>query len=108
MLFLREKKGAHENEPLRNSIPAKEQATLWKGLGSLFTNLSFWVIIFYFAVSSLPGWGVKNWLPTLFAGKLPEFIAQIGRQHAHVHRAHGGPQQADWAWLAAKYGFSFS
>jgi ACS family D-galactonate transporter-like MFS transporter len=70
MLFLREKKDAHENVPSRNDVSAEEQTTLWKGLGLLFTNLSFWVIIFYFAVSSLPGWGVKNWLPTLFAGKL--------------------------------------
>lgn len=43
---------------------------LLKGLTVLFTNISFWIILFYFAVPSLPGWGVKNWLPTLFAEKL--------------------------------------
>src|SRR5690606_39691248 len=31
---------------------------------------SFWIILFYFAVPSLPGWGVKNWLPTLFSENL--------------------------------------
>lgn len=43
---------------------------LLKGLTVLFTNISFWIILFYFAVPSLPGWGVKNWLPTLFAERL--------------------------------------
>jgi sugar phosphate permease len=26
--------------------------------------------LFYFAIPSLPGWGIKNWLPTLFATNL--------------------------------------
>jgi len=32
--------------------------------------VSFWVILFYFAVPSLPGWAVKNWIPTLFSSSL--------------------------------------
>lgn len=39
-------------------------------IGPLFSNISFWIILFYFAVASLPGWAVKNWLPTLFSQKL--------------------------------------
>ncbi|TKK71033.1 MFS transporter [Ilyomonas limi] len=69
MLFLREKKDAHENVS-SGDVLVEKQTSLWKGLVLLFTNLFFWVILFYFAVSSLPGWGVKNWLPTLFANKL--------------------------------------
>lgn len=50
---------------LRNHKPA-----LFKGLALLFTNISFWIIFFYFSIPSLPGWGVKNWLPTLFSNNL--------------------------------------
>lgn len=53
-----------ENKVEKNKTP------ILKGLGILFTNISFWIILFYFAVPSLPGWGVKNWLPTLFAQNL--------------------------------------
>ena len=44
----------------------------------LLTNVSFWIILFYFAVPSLPGWGVKNWLPTLFANNLNIDMAEAG------------------------------
>lgn len=50
---------------LRNHKPA-----VFKGLALLFTNISFWIIFFYFSIPSLPGWGVKNWLPTLFSNNL--------------------------------------
>jgi MFS family permease len=68
ILFLREKKSP-EPTPATNNI-IKEKASLFKGLGLLFSNIAFWIILFYFAVPSLPGWGVKNWLPTLFAKNL--------------------------------------
>src|SRR5574343_413357 len=64
MVFLREKKTitAEKN--------TTEKPSVTKGLALLFSNVSFWVILLYFAVPSLPGWGVKNWLPTLFADGL--------------------------------------
>src|SRR5690606_15856922 len=65
ILFLREKKSPGPTPATNNII--KEKASLFKGLGLLFSNIAFWIILFYFAVPSLPGWGVKNWLPTLFA-----------------------------------------
>lgn len=68
LLFLHEKKnqlGQIENDQKGISKPS-----LFKGLSLLFTNISFWIILFYFAVPSLPGWGVKNWLPTLFSQNL--------------------------------------
>lgn len=52
--------------------------SLFAGVGLLLSNISFWIILFYFAVPSLPGWGVKNWLPTLFADKLQIDMAQAG------------------------------
>ena len=42
----------------------------FRGLSVVFSTWAFWVILFYFAVPSLPGWATKNWLPTLFAGSL--------------------------------------
>lgn len=65
MIFLHEKKS-----PVSGSNSIKEKNTIFKGLGLLFSNIAFWIILFYFAIPSLPGWGVKNWLPTLFAKNL--------------------------------------
>lgn len=74
-VFLHEKK--HETigqSDLRR--PAK--IPFFKGLSSLFSMVAFWVILFYFAAPSLPGWATKNWLPTLFADNLGIPMAQAG------------------------------
>lgn len=55
-----------------------EKDPLFKGLALLFTNISFWVILFYFAIISLPGWATKNWLPTLFSDNLGISMDQAG------------------------------
>jgi len=47
-------------------------------LGMLLGTISFWIILFYFAVPSFPGWAVKNWIPTLFAGNLNITMAVSG------------------------------
>jgi len=47
-------------------------------LGLLLGTLSFWVILFYFATPSFPGWAVKNWLPTLFSEKLGIEMSNAG------------------------------
>jgi len=47
-------------------------------LAILLSNISFWIILFYFAVPSLPGWATKNWLPTLFAENLHIPMSQAG------------------------------
>jgi MFS family permease len=68
ILFLKEYK--------RPLIPGNDKLTgiskppLFRGLAVLLSNISFWVILMYFAIPSLPGWGVKNWLPTLFSENL--------------------------------------
>lgn len=77
IFFLREKKVANEIY-VEDGVTIKEKSSLFKGLGLLFTNVSFWVILFYFAIPSLPGWGIKNWLPTLFANKLHIDMSQAG------------------------------
>lgn len=74
IFFLREKK----NVVLDNSIIQKKSSSVFKGLAIVLSNISFWIILFYFAIPSLPGWGIKNWLPTLFATNLDIDMAKAG------------------------------
>lgn len=76
-LFLREKTGHVQVERLQSSAP-KEKGAIVKGLSLLFSNIAFWVILLYFAAPSLPGWAIKNWLPTLFADNLGIPMSQAG------------------------------
>jgi ACS family D-galactonate transporter-like MFS transporter len=78
ILFLKEKKGEAVQMAVKSTVKTIEKSSLFKGLGLLFTNISFWVILFYFAIPSLPGWGVKNWLPTLFANNLNIEMSKAG------------------------------
>lgn len=77
ILFLRENPDHIEVEKLESS-KVKKSDSIWKGLLLLFSNISFWVILFYFAAPSLPGWATKNWLPTLFAESLHIPMSQAG------------------------------
>ncbi len=58
------------------TVPIK--LSFLKSLSTLFSMTAFWVILFYFAAPSLPGWATKNWLPTLFADNLGIPMAQAG------------------------------
>jgi len=58
--------------------PSLDKPKIGKALSVLFSNTAFWVILFYFAVPSLPGWATKNWLPTLFAHHLDMPMRQAG------------------------------
>jgi MFS family permease len=77
ILFLREKK-VSDDEMVSDKILISAKPSLFKGLWLLLTNISFWIILFYFAVPSLPGWAAKNWLPTLFAQNLNIPMATAG------------------------------
>ena len=83
ILFLKEKKdhtvAKLDSEPGPKESPVKAAI---KGMGLLFVNISFWIILLYFATSSLPGWATKNWLPTLFLG---EFVHRYVGSRAIVH-----------------------
>jgi len=70
MVFLKERKKLY-------SITTETPSGV-KGLTVLFSSLPFWIILFYFAVASLPGWAAKNWLPTLFAQNLHMPMAKAG------------------------------
>ncbi len=41
-----------------------------QSLAAVFSTMAFWIILFFFASSSIPGWATKNWLPTLFVENL--------------------------------------
>ena len=70
----------HPESEIKTALttPKKERESVLKGLSVLFTNMSFWIILFYFAIPSLPGWATKNWLPTLFSQNLNIPMEQAG------------------------------
>lgn len=71
IFFLREKRPDRvESAVPDGAVSLKPSPNIFKGLGMLLSNITFWVILFYFAAPSLPGWATKNWLPTLFASNL--------------------------------------
>jgi MFS family permease len=76
MLLLRENR---ESAPQNNSMNFKTWLNSIKhSMGMLLGTLSFWIILFYFATPSFPGWAVKNWVPTLFAENLKIDMAVSG------------------------------
>lgn len=74
----------HENPnhaaPARKlaEAPKEKKPSLFAGLGVLFSTWAFWIILFYFAAPSLPGWAIKNWSPTLFSESLGIPMSQAG------------------------------
>lgn len=65
---LREKTG--HAAPVAKKSSARTSEPFWRSLSVVFTTAAFWVILFFFASSSIPGWATKNWLPTLFTDNL--------------------------------------
>lgn len=75
MVLLYEKRDvAQENI----SATPEQKIPVLKGFGMIFSDMAFWVILFFFASTSLPGWATKNWLPTLFADSLNTPMSQAG------------------------------
>lgn len=77
MLFLHENKEHTVIEKIQKQAN-NGRIPIFKSLSLLFSNVAFWVILFYFAAPSLPGWATKNWLPTLFSENLNLDMAQAG------------------------------
>ncbi|WP_104384222.1 MFS transporter [Sphingobacterium sp. HMA12] len=73
-LLLIEKK----QEPTAEEKSSESRLSLFKSLSLIFSNLAFWILLFYFAAPSLPGWAIKNWLPTLFAESLDIPMSSAG------------------------------
>jgi MFS transporter, ACS family, D-galactonate transporter len=79
LFFLHEIKSTTEESGLKESSSIKyNSSSVLKTLTLLLTTISFWVILFYFAMSSIPSWAVKNWLPTLFSQNLGIDMAKAG------------------------------
>lgn len=76
MLLLREKRV--KTVPVNDKGRAAGGESVWRTFVMIFSNGAFWVILFVFASSSLPGWGTKNWLPTLFGNSLGLSASEAG------------------------------
>lgn len=67
-LALHEKPG-HGSAP-KVKTDSKSKEAVIHSLAAVFSTMAFWVILFFFASLSIPGWATKNWLPTLFHDNL--------------------------------------
>jgi MFS family permease len=77
-LFLREANRAAEPAADSDSFVAPARPSVLRGLGLVLGNVSFWILLVYYAIPSLPGWATKNWLPTLMASSLHIDMASAG------------------------------
>lgn len=69
ILFLKEKRSSEDEKHVERTF-FQELSLAVKGMGTLLGSIAFWVILFYFAAPSFPGWAAKNWLPTLISTSL--------------------------------------
>lgn len=67
VLFL---KNDAEPTPVTTLTRLPRWTDVFGGVSILVVNISFWIILFCFTIPSLPGWAIKNWLPTLFSENL--------------------------------------
>lgn len=77
ILFLRDNP---ERELEKKATPSTDKGKRQglRGMGIVLSTWAFWVLLFYFTAPSLPGWAVRNWLPTLFAQDLQIPMASAG------------------------------
>lgn len=78
LLFLHENPVHIKIEKQIEDAPKGKKPSIFSGLMLVLSNWAFWVILFYFAAPSLPGWATKNWLPTLFSESLNIPMAEAG------------------------------
>jgi ACS family D-galactonate transporter-like MFS transporter len=78
VFFLSEKRVTHTDTWSKGSTVMSGLLSMRKSLGLLLGTIGFWIILFYFAAPSFPGWAVKNWLPTLFADSLGIDMSEAG------------------------------
>lgn len=66
LIVLLHEKPREVNIPVAATAPKVKSEGVVQSLVAVFSTMAFWVILFFFATSSIPGWATKNWLPTLF------------------------------------------
>ena len=79
LIFLLKEKRNDEDLKQAGKTFFQELILSLKGMGTLLKSIAFWVILFYFAAPSFPGWAAKNWLPTLISTSL------------HINMDYAGP-----------------
>ena len=70
IFLLHEKRGVATTTLSAKPTQNKNRESVIQSLTFVMGNIAFWVILFFFATSSIPGWATKNWLPTLFVDNL--------------------------------------
>lgn len=70
IFLLHEKSGHGAASPAASAKKAVKKESVIQSFAAIFSMVAFWVILFFFASSSIPGWATKNWLPTLFHDNL--------------------------------------
>ncbi len=70
LIFLLHEREEHSVADTLRGRDAKRSESFVRSFAMIFSNVAFWVILFFFATSSIPGWATKNWLPTLFSDNL--------------------------------------
>lgn len=78
LVMLLKENPKHSHAPAQLGTTATKRSNPFRGLSVVLSTWAFWVILFYFAVPSLPGWATKNWLPTLFANSLDIPMSSAG------------------------------
>lgn len=67
-----------ESKPKTADAAPVQKVNVLRSFAMIFSNIAFWVILFFFASTSLPGWATKNWLPELFQTSLGIPMEQAG------------------------------
>ena len=70
LLHEKANRGAPNISEMKATAPAVKKESVLQSFAVVFSTMAFWVILFFFASSSIPGWATKNWLPTLFHDNL--------------------------------------
>ena len=70
LMVLLKENPKHNHSQAQPGVMVTKRGNPFRGLSVVLSTWAFWIILFYFAVPSLPGWATKNWLPTLFADSL--------------------------------------
>lgn len=70
IFMLHEKPGHGQTATTQSKTAGPRKESVVQSVLFIFSNIAFWVILFFFASSSVPGWATKNWLPTLFVDNL--------------------------------------
>lgn len=68
-VLLHEPDSKKPTQQIDHKLSIKNESIL-RSLSVVLSTASFWVILFFFATISIPGWATKNWLPTLFVDNL--------------------------------------